>query len=111
MVARSPLRLAALTAVLLLVAAGAPRQAHSQLPPDFFGIQRQIYPNPACVEQEPIVLFTACRCNVELLEAGRSPEDGIYLNARVHPDVVCVQCDPDTLGVPLGPHGPLFYQP
>ena len=102
MVARTRFGLAALAALALAVAAGTPVAAQPHPDPDFFGIKWQIRPNPACVEQEVAVLFTACRCNVELLNAGRSELEGVYVNALARPDVVCVQCDPDTLFVPLG---------
>jgi hypothetical protein len=72
------------------------------IPDGFMGIEFQIDPRPSCPDTVTSVRFVACRCNVQFQDAGKNAQGVVVLHAQVQPSVVCVQCDPDTVYVPLG---------
>ena len=83
--------------VSLLCIATVPASAQG-----FHFIHWRIVPQPACPDSVVRVRFNACRCNVEFVSGVLNSAGVVVLHATVHPSQVCVQCDPDSLDVPIG---------
>ena len=69
------LRLSALALTLLVVGAASSPAQPLPLEHQAYGVRWQAQPNPACSGQEVSILFDACRCNVQLFDAGTKPDD------------------------------------
>ena len=65
-------------------------------------IHWSILPWAPCERQPVTIYFGACRCNVSLGSVTRDETGRIVLDAVIYPENVCVQCDPESLGVSLG---------
>jgi flagellar hook capping protein FlgD len=95
--------------VLLVACISGPALAETGLPPVFHGINWRVVPNPSCPDTVTAVRFLGCRCNVDFMGGELNAQGVVVLHARVQPLVVCIQCDLDSLDVPLGKLAPGQY--
>lgn len=61
-----------------------------------------VEPRPPCEGRDLSLVFEACRCNVHLVRVEHGPGIPFRVVAHVFPDIVCAQCDPHQLTIPLG---------
>jgi hypothetical protein len=61
-----------------------------------------IVPESPCSTEDARLLFTICGCNARFLSASRVDETHARADVEINPLIVCVQCQPDTLGIDLG---------
>jgi hypothetical protein len=84
----------------------APAQSlHAQpgTPDDqLFGISWQPAPKAPCHGEDVWLVFTACTCNTQIVSAERDSIGPIRVRAVIREDIVCVQCAPASVGVPVG---------
>ncbi len=104
--ARFALALATLLVVLAAPAfAAAPGVRALTNPAAFF-----IVPAAPCVEDDVLLDFEICTCNTQWIRLEHAPDGHVRLDVRVDPQVACVRCAPDTMGIRLGHFAAGNYQ-
>src|SRR5437868_5021742 len=96
--------------VLLVACISGPALAGPSIPSlEFHGIHWRVVPNPSCPDTVTAVRFLGCQCNVDFMGGELNAQGVVVLHARVQPTVVCIQCDLDSLDVPIGKLAPGQY--
>lgn len=79
----------------------APLPAQTDPTTHLFGIWWDPAPRTPCEGDEVALVFTACTCNTQIVSVEPPVPGPIRVRAVIH-DVVCVQCAPASVSVPLG---------
>ena len=62
----------------------------------------RVIPQTPCIYDDVRLVFTICTCNSHSLSAARVSEVDARVDVATNPEIVCVRCAPDTVGVDFG---------